>query len=260
VAPAAARPTSSPPRWPAARSADIHNPAYAPAGANAVDPALGAIDTTKLAVAGHSMGALSMLNYLWFQGHGSTGADGKPLPRLATGIALSGAGPTTATVPVQFQTSDFDGSPSLIGPAVGGIDLGAAGSGIGYNDMKPLYDQLRTAGPGQSTLEMIVLEGGVHTDFIDTPFITRTTWSLAVSAHYADSWMGCFLNNNIGDCFGAITPIPHLSTSFASEASPAGALPRPSYCITVPTTASLNDAPAALLPGLEGHPVSSCRH
>jgi len=238
---------------------DIHNPAYTPAGSNIVDPALGLIDTSKLAAIGHSMGALSVLNYLWFQGHGSTGADGRPLPPLATGIALSGAAPTSAVVPLQFQTSDFDGSPTLIGPAVGGVDLGVGGNGIGYADMKPLYDQLRTSGPGSSALSLIVLEGGVHTDFIDTPFITRTAWSLAVSAHYTTSWLGCFLSDNFYDCLSAVYPVAHLSSSFASEAAPPGGpLPHTSRCITVPTTASLADSPASLLKAEEGHPVYSC--
>jgi pimeloyl-ACP methyl ester carboxylesterase len=236
----------------------IHNPAYAPAGANQVDPARGAIDPSKLAVVGHSMGALSLLNLLWFQGHGGTGADGKPLPPLAAGVALSGAGPTTATVPVQFQTSDFDGSPTLIGPAVGGVDLGTGGNGIGYADMKPLYDQLRTQGPGQSALSLIVLEGGLHTDFIDTPFITRTNWSLAVSAHYAQDWLGCYLDANRADCASASTAVPHLSSSFASEAAATGPPPRQSGCITVPTTASLGDAPGSFLPAIAGHPVFNC--
>jgi hypothetical protein len=244
----------------AASSPDIHNPAYAPYGSNVVDPVAGIIDQGKLAAAGHSMGALSVLNYLWYQGRGSTGADGKPLPPLATGIALSGAAPTSAVVPLQFQTSDYDGSPTLVGPTVGGVDLGVASDGIGYADMKPLYDQLRTSGPGTSTLSMIVLEGGVHTDFIDTPFLTRTNWALAVSAHYATSWLGCFLSDNFYDCLSAVVAVPHLSSSDASEAVPPGApLPRTSRCITVPTTASLNDSPADLLPAVAGHPVFTCR-
>jgi dienelactone hydrolase len=239
---------------------DIHSPAYAPSGANVLDPARGLIDTAKLASVGHSMGALSTLNYLWYQGHGGTGADGKPLPPLATGIALSGAAPTSAVVPLQFQTSDYDGSPTLIGPAVGGIDLGEGGNGIGYADMKPLYDQLRTSGPGTSALSLVVLEGGVHTDFIDTPFITRTNWALAVSAHYATTWLGCFLSDNFYDCLSSVVAIPHLSSSFASEAAPpGGALPHASRCITVPTTASLNDSPANLIPALSGHPAYSCK-
>jgi pimeloyl-ACP methyl ester carboxylesterase len=239
-------------------SAPIQSPAYAPSGANQMDPALGAINTNDLAIAGHSMGALSLLNYLWFQGHGGNGADGQTLPRINAGVALSGAGATTADVPIQFQTSDFDGSPTLVGPTIGGIDLGAGDSGIGYNDMKPLYDQLRASGPGTATLSMIVLQGGVHTDFIDTPFITRTLWSLAVSAHYAQNWFGCFLDHSTSDCFTAIEPVPHLSSSFASEATPAGPLPRVGRCMTVPTTASLNDPPKELLPALAGHPSSNC--
>jgi pimeloyl-ACP methyl ester carboxylesterase len=254
---AASAGTASPTAKPASQA--IHNPAYGPAGSNIVDPALGAIDPSKLAIVGHSMGALSLLNYLWYQGHGGKGIDGHPLPPIATGIALSGAAVTTDTVPVQFQTSDFDGSPTLIGPAVAGVDFGAAGSGIGYADMKPLYDQLRASGPGNAALELIVLEGGVHTDFIDTPFITRTPWSLAVSSHYATTWMGCYLSDNPSDCFTAITPVPHLSSSFASEASPGGPDPRPSDCITVPTTASLNDPPSQFISSEEGSPLYNCK-
>jgi hypothetical protein len=241
-------------------SAAISNPAYQPAGANVVDPVAGEIDQSRLAVVGHSMGAISLLNYLWFQGHGTAGADGNPLPPLATGIALSGAAATTAVVPLQFQTSDDDGSPTLIGPGVGGVALGVSGDGIGYANMKPEYDQLRTTGPGTSALSMIVLEGGVHTDFIDTPYVPRTSWALAVSAHYATAWLGCFLKGQNWACLSAVKAIPHLSSSFASEVAPSGGpLPHPSHCITVPTTASLNDSPSQLLNAEQGHPSYTCQ-
>ena len=153
---------------------DLHDP-----GANVPDPAAGLIDPAQVAVVGHSMGALSLLNYVGFQSKGPVGADGQPLPPLAAGVSLSGAAPTAATVPIQFQTSDFDGSPTLIGPAVAGVDFGSEGSGIGYEQIKPLYDSLRANGPGTSALSLVVLEGGVHTDFIDTPFLTRTPWALS---------------------------------------------------------------------------------
>jgi hypothetical protein len=117
---------------------------------------------------------------------------------------------------------------------------------------------LRAGGPGTSALSLIVLEGGVHTDFVDTPFITRTPWSLAVSAHYATSWLGCFLQHDSSDCYRAITPVAHLSSSFASEASSSGPLPRVSRCITVPTTGSLNDPPSQLIQSTEGHPAFNC--
>jgi hypothetical protein len=237
----------------------LHNPDPAPTGANTPDPAFGLIDPSKVAVAGHSMGALSLLNYVSFQSKGPDGADGQPLPPLATGVSLSGAAPTAAIVPIQFQTSDFDGSPTLVGPAVGGIDFGSAGSGIGYEEIKPLYDQLRANGPGTSALSLIVLEGGVHTDFTDTPFITRTPWSLAVSAHYATAWLGCFLQDDGADCLTTSMPTAHLSSSFASEITPPdGPLPRASHCITVPTTASLSETPSQLGAALSGHPDYNC--
>ncbi|HWF15051.1 MAG TPA: hypothetical protein VG244_02605 [Acidimicrobiales bacterium] len=238
---------------------DLHNPDPAPAGANVPDPAFALINPSKVAVAGHSMGALSLLNYVAFQSKGSDGADGQPLPPLATGVSLSGAAPTAAIVPIQFQTSDFDGSPTLVGPAVGGIDFGGAGSGIGYEQIKPLYDQLRASGPGTSALSLVVLEGGVHTDFIDTPFITRTPWALAVSAHYATAWLGCFLQGVGPDCLTASLPAAHLSSSFASEITPPGGpLPRTSHCITVPTTASLSETPPQFGAAFFGHPGYDC--
>ena len=238
---------------------DMHDPAYAPAGENGADPALTLIDPAKVAVVGHSMGALSLLDYLWFQQKGPDGADGEPLPPLATGIALSGAAPTAAIVPIQFQTSDYDGSPTLIGPEVGGEDLGFSGGGIGYAQMKPLYDQLRTSGPGTSALSLVVLEGGVHTDFIDTPYITRTEWSLSVSAHYATSWLDCYLQGDARSCLSAVTAVPHLSTSFASEAAASnGTLPHASRCITVPTTSSLSQSPEQFGDALAGHPDYTC--
>jgi hypothetical protein len=249
--------TPTPPSQAAAAVAnnpDLHNP-----GANAPDPAFGLVDPSKVAVAGHSMGALSLLNYVAFQSMGPDGADGQPLPPLATGVSLSGAAPTAAIVPLQFQTSDFDGSPTLIGPAVGGIDFGSAGSGIGYEQIKPLYDHLRTSGPGLSALSLVVLEGGVHTDFTDTPFITRTPWALAVSAHYATAWLGCFLQGVGPDCLTASLPAAHLSSSFASEITPpGGSLPRASHCIIVPTTPSLAETPSQFGAALSGHPDFNC--
>jgi hypothetical protein len=125
--------------------------------------------------------------------------------------------------------------------------------------MKPLYDQLRTSGPGASALSLIVLEGGVHTDFIDTPYVPRTQWALSVSAHYATSWLDCHLDSDLHACLEAVTAINHLSSSFASEAAPPdGPLPHASRCITVPTTASLNDSPSQLADALGGHPDYTC--
>jgi hypothetical protein len=126
--------------------------------------------------------------------------------------------------------------------------------------MKPLYDQLRTSGPGTSPLSLIVLEGGVHTDFIDTPYIPRTAWSLSVSGHYAAAWLDCHLQRSLTACLQAVSPVDHLSTSFASEAAPDdGPLPHPSRCITVPTTASLNDTPSQFADALGGHPDYTCK-
>jgi hypothetical protein len=99
----------------------------------------------------------------------------------------------------------------------------------------------------------------VHTDFIDTPFITRTPWSLAVSAHYATTWLDCHLQGNFDACLSAVSPLEHLSSTFASEAAPGGGpLPHVSRCITVPTTASLAETPSNFVSSLDGHPSYNC--
>src|SRR5207245_5631172 len=98
-------PNTGPPRGEA-----LHDPAKNPA-----NPALGLLDRSKIAIAGNSMGALSVVNYLRYLATGK-GADGRSLPPLAAAISLSGMAPTAAVVPIQFQTSDYDGSPALVGP------------------------------------------------------------------------------------------------------------------------------------------------
>jgi hypothetical protein len=80
-----------------------------------------------------------------------------------------------------------------------------------------------------------------------------------VSGHYAAAWLDCHLQGDLSACLQAVSPVDHLSTSFASEAAPDdGPLPHASRCITVPTTASLNDTPSGLADALSGHPDYTC--
>ncbi|MGH7822036.1 MAG: hypothetical protein ACREQ9_19920, partial [Candidatus Binatia bacterium] len=106
---------------------------------NAPNPVLSILDTNEVGLAGNSMGAISTLHYLFDLGNGGLGMDGVALPPVAAAVSMSGATPTHAVVPIQFQTSDYDGSPLLVGPTVGGINLGQQGSGIGYTLIKQRY-------------------------------------------------------------------------------------------------------------------------
>jgi dienelactone hydrolase len=226
---------------------------------NVPNPARSVLDATHVGIAGNSMGAISTLGYLDYLGSpGGLGADGRPLPRVLAAVSLSGARQTHAVVPIQFQTFDGDGSPLLLTPKYGGVDLGSQGQGIGYELIKERYDQLRStheAGP----LSLIVIEGGVHEDHVDVPVVPRTNWSNALAADYAAAWLNCYVKGESAACAAAIAPRRHLSHAYASEQDPDGpAGASPSRCITVPDAAVVNESPQDLVAALSGSPRYDC--
>ncbi len=237
------------------------DPAYAPSGDNPHNPLLPVLDRSRISLAGNSMGAIATLNYLLHRGSlGSVGADGQPLPGVVAAISLSGAAPTKALVPIQFQTSDYDGSPLLAGPTVFGVSLGFNGEGIGYSEVKKRYDQLRDSGEGDGPMALLVLEGGVHTDHAAVPFVPRTPWSISLASDYAADWLNCHARSNPEACGRAISPRDHLSRAFASEQDPDGpAGVSKSLCIQVPDEASLNQTPQDFVSAYTGTPIFDCQ-
>jgi hypothetical protein len=226
---------------------------------NEANPADGVLDAANVSIAGNSMGAISTLAYLDYLGSpGGLGADARPLPMVIAAVSLSGARATHAIVPIQFQTSDGDGSPAFVAPKVGGLNLGYDGQGIGYELIKERYDQLRTtAEPGPMSL--IVLEGGTHSDHVNVPFVPRTNWAIALAADYAADWLNCYVRGDAAACAGAVSARPHLSRIYASEVDPDGpAGPAASRCITIPDAGSLNQGPQRFLAAQMGSPVYDC--
>jgi len=180
---------------------------------NPTNPALPAIDVNTVGLAGNSMGALATLKYLT-----ASAEEGSTLPSLKAAVAMSGAtASAVANVPIQLQTSDFDGSPTLVGPGVGGVNLGGQGEGIGYYIIKDMFDRLRTTAPAND-LSLIVFEGGVHTDHVRVPYVPRTLWSTNLASHYAGLWFDCHLKDDGDSCHQASTRAPHVSEAFGSEA------------------------------------------
>jgi hypothetical protein len=226
---------------------------------NTANPALGAIDLDHVAIAGNSMGAISTLAYLNLLGDpGGLGSDGRSLPHVVAAVSLSGARATHAVVPIQFQTSDGDGSPVLIVPKLAGATLGEGGSGIGYELIKERYDQLRSTHE-PAPLSLVVLEGGAHTDHVNEPFVPRTNWGNALAADYAADWLNCYVRGDAAACARATSPRPHLSRIYASEQDPDGpAGSSPSRCITVPDAWSLNQGPQDIVAGVSGSPRYDC--
>jgi len=211
---------------------------------NSPNPALAIVDVAKVGLAGHSMGAISTLHYLLGLGNGA-GMDGRPLPPLAAAISLSGAGATHAVVPLQFQTSDYDGSPAFVVPTVLGVNLGGGSDGIGYNLIKQKYNELRDDEARTAPIELVILEGGVHVDQSAVPVIPRTNWSIQLSSDYSADWMRCHLAGSADACATALEAREHISRAFASEHAPAGSTE--SQCIRVPDRAILNQPPADFL-------------
>jgi len=238
----------------AGRIAPRANPAH-----NVANPALPAIDATRVAIAGNSMGAISTLGYLDYLGSpGGRGADGRPLPPVKAAISLAGARQTRAVVPIQFQTSDGDGSPVFVIPKVAGVNLGSNGQGIGYELIKARYDQLRTT-KQRGALSLIVLEGGTHSDHVDEPFVPRTNWGNPLAADYAADFLNCYVKGEAGACAAAVSVRPHLSRVYASEQDPDGPFGSlPSYCITIPAAGSIDQPPDAFIEAEAGSPRYDC--
>ena len=225
---------------------------------NARNPVLPILDTSRIGMAGHSMGAISTLSYTKALGEGR-GYDGRPLPPLRAAVPLSGMLPTHASVPTEFITSDYDGSPTTIAPEVAGVELGGAGEGIGYHSIKGGYDTLRKSSD-RGPMSLLVLEGGVHEDFVSQPPIFRTTWSLGMGGWYMTAWMDCYVKGSSAACVRARTPMPHLSKAYASEQDPDGPKgPQPSWCMTVPTEAVLSMTPQEFVAAEAGKPPYNCK-
>lgn len=225
---------------------------------NPANPAAPVLDETRIALSGNSMGARSTISYIDHLGRGK-GADGRPLPMLRAAIPMSGGGAMNAVVPIQLQTFDYDGSPTLIGPGVFSLFLGQGRQGIGYAPMKETYDGMRASKKGNGPLSLIVIEGGVHTDHVSVPFVPRTLWGIAIAGHYGQAWLDCHVLGDASACATAAAPAPHLSRGWASEQDPDGpAGPSKSRCIQVPDQAMLNQSPADFVSALLGEPVYDC--
>lgn len=226
---------------------------------NASNPLLPVLDLSRVAIAGNSMGAISTLSYVNNLARGA-GIDGRPLPAVTAAISMSGARATRAVVPIQFQTTDGDGSPAFIVPKVAGVNLGSNGNGIGYELIKQRYDMLRRDYESDpSPLSLIVLESGTHTDHVNVPFVPRTNWANPLAADYAADWLNCHVRGIAVACTSAFSARPHLSRVYASEQDPDGPDgSSPSRCIVVPDAASLNQRPDEFVASYRGSPKYDC--
>ncbi len=223
-------------------AAPPHNPAYAPAGENVVNPLLSRLDTTKIGIIGQSAGSVGTTSYTRYLAQGA-GMDGRPLPPVKAAVGMSGFGKASAIVPIQAQTADLD-IPGLTADNFGlNVTDGPAGT-------HAWYEALRKTGQGNGALEEIIIEAGSHGDTSNVTYVPHAVWALAVSTSFASDWMNCHVQGQTSACTSAYQPRPRLSRIVASEYDkdgPAGIAP--SRCLTVPdqiSAASVTDPLTAL--------------
>lgn len=237
------------PITPSPQRLGTHNPAYRPDGDNHVNPALGVLDLSRIAIAGESNGSLAVSNYLELLPTGKD-ADGEPLPPVAAAVLLSGFAPASAVVPVQAQTADLD---------IPGVTADNAGLNLtdGPLGTKAWYEELRASGRGTGMLQLLIQEGGSHGDSSNIPGAPHAVWAWSWSTSYFVDFLSCHAQGDAAACQRVIEPRFGLSRAYASEYDADGAAgPGPSRCMTVPDRASLEQALAPLQP-LAGLPPGS---
>ncbi|WP_157514141.1 CocE/NonD family hydrolase [Nocardia concava] len=217
-----------------------YNPAYAPAGANDRNPVLDLIDTDQVGLMAQSMGSIATSHYLYDIGEGH-GMDGRPLPKPAAAVLMSGFEPSFGNVPTQIQTADTDIPGMTAGGAFPINDFNLGGAHIGFDPTdgplggKSWYDWVRGNARGNAPLQFLVLKGGSHGDTSNIDMVTpRAVGSWAASTHFAVDWLDCNILKDTDACTRATSPDANLSEATAAEVSPEGAA-GPSYCMTTPT-------------------------
>ena len=223
----------------------FHDPSYGDAGGDQVrNPYRYVIDPALVSISGNSMGAQATVTYLnaLTDGHG---ADGRPVPPIAAAVPLSIPGETriTAPVPTLMVSGDLDGIP-LVAPAV----LGQGWA----DDHERMFTTLRHQAAPQRAVGVVIIEGGVHTDSVDQPFIASTRWGLALTQRYALPWLDCHVRGRAAACARLQEPSTHLSHAFATQYDPDGSGPRPNVCLQAPDQASLGQEPDVLVAALTG--------
>ncbi|MEV6767472.1 hypothetical protein AB0N05_02455 [Nocardia sp. NPDC051030] len=217
------------------------NPDYAPAGDNITNPWIDLMDLDHVNLWGQSYGSVGVTSYPYWQDKGF-GIDGQPLPKVSSVVALSGFSDSPASIPIQFQTADFDI------PALGAYGITSQPNGYidatdGPIGTKERYDIMRRDKSRTAPLQFITYEGGSHGDSINWPAVPRNILSPALSTTYAVNWFQCYgrADADQSACEALSSPLPGLSRAFATEYSPQGPS-GPSLCVTIPDRATLIQA------------------
>ncbi|MFJ4654271.1 hypothetical protein ACIP5Y_23635 [Nocardia sp. NPDC088792] len=216
-----------------------YNPGYGPGGDNIRNPVLDLIDLDHIGVWGQSMGSIATSHYLWDVGQGQ-GMDGRPVPKPAAAVLMSGFEPSLANVPTQIQTADLD----IPGLTSGGVfpvnDLDLFGAHLGFDPTdgalggKSWYDWVRRNAKDTAPLQFLTLEGGSHFDTVGVGTIfPRALESWRNSIDYGVDWFDCNIEHDGDACTRVTTAVPGLSRAVAAEVSPNGPA-GPSYCMTTP--------------------------
>ncbi|MFE3189449.1 hypothetical protein ACFXHA_10600 [Nocardia sp. NPDC059240] len=218
------------------------NPAYAPDGDNQLNPWADLMDLDHVNLWGQSFGSGGITSYGFWQGLGK-GFDGNPLPKVSSIVGMSGFSYTTADIPIQLQTADFD-IPVPNGYLITPQPNGLADVTDGPIGVKEYYDNIRREGHGNSPLMFLTLEGGFHTDTFNLLGVIYHVKSPYLSTTSALNWFQCYgrADTDESACAALREPIDGMSRAFATEYSPEGPA-GPSLCVTIPDRATLIQAP-----------------
>ncbi|MFB7716816.1 hypothetical protein [Nocardia sp. NPDC056100] len=234
------------------------NPAYAPVGANQVNPWIDLMDVDHINVYGQSIGAVGVSSYLDWQRKGH-GFDGRPLPRVSSASLMSGFQMMGSDVPVQMQTADFDipglstyGLTNFYQSLFNPTD-GPFGTADRYRDMLNAKTDVAQ--------QWIDIQSGSHGDSINWLGVPRNVKSPAMSVKYSTAWFSCYGRADADEsaCRTLMQSDDAMSRAFASEYAPQGGS-GPNWCLRVPDRASIGQAirPEWFADALNGHPRYSC--
>lgn len=154
-------------------------------------PVRTAIDSSRIGLIGHSMGAITTLEVQAVE------------PRFIAAVAAAPISEDSSSfdhsdIPIMIQTGDHDGPIApipFINPLV----------------VRPVYEKL------EADRALIVAEAASHAQHTNYPILPTPTWSREIAALYSLAWMDYYLRDRAEARDILLSTHPHLSSLHSSE-------------------------------------------
>ena len=154
------------------------------------------VDTERVGVIGHSLGAITTLELQAVDDRFKAAVAGAPIHESASSF-------DSADIPIMIQTGDHDGPVAPV-PFLNPILT------------RTVYDKL------EADRAMIVAEAASHALHTNYPILPTPTWSREITAIYSLAWMDYYLRNDESALERLLTPHAHLSSLHTSDVEIAG--------------------------------------